>query len=250
MRRRSGGRRALAALVLLAACGPAVAVTRRDVPQAPPSFLVQAAAMPAYALPPTRAAPSGPTPDELAGLTSRDVPQTLNGTFDVVPGTVLGTVPAPGAGPVTTVRVETEQGLPVDAQRFAGFVMDTLDDPHGWGAGGRMSFVRTGSDDATIQVLLASPDTLDRLCSPIDTTGELSCRSGARAVLNFYRWVNGQEDYAGNTTGYRRYLVNHEVGHVLGHGHEPCPGAGMRAPVMQQQTLGLNGCTQNPWPYP
>jgi hypothetical protein len=246
MHRRSGGRRALAALVLLAACGPAVAVTRRDVPQAPPSVLVQAAAMPAYALPPARATPSGPTPDALAGLTSWDVPQTLNGAFDVVPGTV----PAPGAGPVTTVRVETEQGLPVDAQRFAGFVMDTLDDPRGWGAGGRMTFVRTGADDAMVQVLLASPGTSDRLCSPIDTIGELSCRSGNRAVLNFYRWVNGQEDYAGNPTGYRRYLVNHEVGHVLGHGHEPCPGAGMPAPVMQQQTLGLDGCTQNPWPYP
>lgn len=246
MRRRSWGRRALAALVLLAACGPAVAVPWRDVPQVPPSFLVQAVAMPAYALPPTRAAPPGPTPDELAGLTSRDVPQTLNGAFDVVPGTA----PARGAGPVTTVRVETEQGLPVDAQRFAGFVMDTLDDPHGWGAGGRTTFVRTGSDDATIQVLLASPDTSDRLCSPIDTPGELSCRSGARAILNFHRWVHGQQDYADNPTGYRRYLVNHEVGHVLGHGHEPCPGAGMPAPVMQQQTLGLDGCTQNPWPYP
>ena len=111
--------------------------------------------------------------------------------------------------------------------------------------------LRSGdADDATIQVLLASPDTSDRLCSPIDTPGELSCRSGARAILNFHRWVHGQQDYADNPTGYRRYLVNHEVGHVLGHGHEPCPGAGMPAPVMQQQTLGLDGCTQNPWPYP
>jgi hypothetical protein len=241
MRRRSVGYGALAALVeLLAVCGPAAPAARQDAP--PQGQASSAAPTPASAPP----APAEPTPDELAGLTSRDVPEIRDGIFDAVPGTV----PAPGSGPVTTVRVETEQGLPVDARRFAGFVMGTLDDPHGWGAGGRMTFARTDSDDAAIQVLLASPGTSDGLCHPIDTSGELSCRSGVRAILNFYRWVNGQEDYADNPTGYRRYLINHEVGHVLGHGHEQCPGPGRPAPVMQQQTLGLDGCAQNPWPYP
>ena len=73
---------------------------------------------------------------------------------------------------------------------------------------------------------------------------------GERAVINLARWATAVPDYQGDVATYRQYVVNHEVGHALGQGHEPCPGAGQPAPVMQQQTLGLEGCTKNAWPYP
>jgi Protein of unknown function (DUF3152) len=184
-------------------------------------------------------------PDAVAGVVARVVPPAGTGTFTVVPGSV----PAPGTGAVLTVRVEVENGLPVEVTAFARFVMDTLNDARGWGHDGAMTFARTGGE-AEIVVRLASPETTGRLCAPIDTAGPLSCRVGRHAVVNLYRWVEGSTDYHGDLTAYRSYVVNHEVGHVLGHEHVDCPAPAAPAPVMQQQSLGLDGCSPNPWPYP
>ena len=43
-------------------------------------------------------------------------------------------------------------------------------------------------------------------------------------------------------------VINHEVGHWLGHGHETCATKGGPAAVMQQQSIDLEGCRFNPWP--
>jgi hypothetical protein len=76
----------------------------------------------------------------------------------------------------------------------------------------------------------------------------VSCWNGGRSVLNLRRWLLGDDSYGEDVARYRVYQVNHEVGHGLGHTHVTCPGAGKRAPVMLQQTYGLQGCTA--WPYP
>jgi hypothetical protein len=140
-----------------------------------------------------------------------------------------------------------EIGLPVDDVAFAAEVSAILDDQRGWGRHGHR-FERVSAATYDFRVVLASPVLTDQLCAPLATEGEVSCRNGDDVVLNALRWCVGAESYGDDVAAYRQYLVNHEVGHRLGRRHEPCPGPGLPAPVMMQQTLGLGECLPNPWP--
>jgi hypothetical protein len=145
--------------------------------------------------------------------------------------------------------VQIEQGIPTDARDFAIQVHTTLTDHRGWQGLDHVAFVAvTSAAAAAIIVTLATPRTTDQLCAPLDTGGWLDCFNGGRAVINSDRWFVGSANYGGDLADYRHELVNHEVGHGLGHDHRYCPGPGELAPVMQQQTISLQGCRPNPWP--
>jgi hypothetical protein len=163
-------------------------------------------------------------------------------------------VPVPGEGEIagdgpTLVRylVEVEAGLNVDPECFARVVEATLADDRSWIGTGRFSMQRVDSEP-TLRVTLASPSVVDTYCLPLNTAGIFSCWDGNRAMLNFDRWVNGATDFGDDLTEYRIYMVNHEVGHGLGYGHEDCPTAGEPAPVMMQQTKTVGSCLPNGWP--
>ena len=183
--------------------------------------------------------------DRQAGLLSAVVPAAGSGELVVVPGS--SPAPAPDR-PVRTVRVEVEAGLDVDPALFAKTVMATLNDPRSWGGDGSMSFARTDGA-AELRVVLTSSALTDVMCAPLETVGTYSCGREGHAVLNFTRWVQATPEFADRTM-YRQYLVNHEVGHLLGHGHVECPAGGAVAPVMQQQTVGVAPCVANGWPFP
>jgi hypothetical protein len=152
--------------------------------------------------------------------------------------------PAVSEGRVLRYQLEVEDGLAIDQRCFALLIAKILNDPRGWTGDGSVSFEQVASQP-DFQLILASPDTTDRLCYPLRTAGKYSCRSRTGVILNLTRWEYGTEEYAGNLETYREYLVNHEVGHLLGHGHVDCPGPDEPAPVMMQQTKGLDGCLPN-----
>jgi predicted metalloprotease len=156
-----------------------------------------------------------------------------------------------GSGTLRTYRVEVETGTGQDVQAFAAAVDATLADPASWAGSGRWSVQRVAGEDADLVIRLATSATVGTVCAAagLEDASYSSCRTGRFVMINLDRWLHAVPEYQGDVALYRQYVINHEVGHGLGLGHQVCPGPGRPAPVMQQQTLGLNGCLPNGWPY-
>ncbi|MDQ0695974.1 DUF3152 domain-containing protein [Streptomyces sp. W4I9-2] len=179
-----------------------------------------------------------------------------SGTFEAVPGLAK----APGKGQKHRYRIDVEKGLGLDAGLFAEAVQKTLNDDRSWAHNGAMTFERISSGTPDFVITLASPGTTGVWCakSGLDTTiDNVSCDSAAtdRVMINAYRWAQGAATFGPKELlPYRQMLINHEVGHRLGHNHVSCRTPGALAPVMQQQTktLELEGikCRANPWVHP
>ena len=157
------------------------------------------------------------------------------------------------SGTVVRYTVEIESGLKTRARELSEIADQVLQDrKRGWGSDGSRNFQRvTDVNLANVRVVLANPATVDSRCAAIGlfTAGTFSCWDGSRAMINLERWKNGATDFK-SLDNYRRYVINHEVGHGLGFGHQSCPSAGALAPLMMQQTKTTGACRPNAWPYP
>jgi hypothetical protein len=149
---------------------------------------------------------------------------------------------------VVDVPLRVESRVPdVSTEELTRFVSATLDDPRSWSSAG---FRFRVSPDAPFRVVLAEGPEVDRLCAPLRTASKVSCQNGPVVALNADRWRVGVGEWDAGIEEYRHYVVNHEVGHLVGQRHpEPrCPDRGALAAVMEQQTKGLVGCRANGWP--
>lgn len=154
-------------------------------------------------------------------------------------------------GRVVTYSIEIENGLAIGDNAFVTEVSKILSDQRSWIGSGRVQLRQVASpSSAQYSIRLASPNAVDRACAQggMDTEGIYSCRSGRNVMINYYRWMAGAYEYPNALSSYRIYLVNHEFGHAIGHGHRDCTGAGSPAPVMLQQSISSRGCASQPWP--
>ncbi|WP_243709355.1 DUF3152 domain-containing protein [Micromonospora sp. 15K316] len=229
-------------------------VTARPVPAGVAEPPTTGGPLPLLGSSPATAAPS-PSPSPVLRLPG-PVPSAGSGRFgyDDRTGPVLGR-----AGRVQQYRVAVEAGSREEADEFGRAVQVALAGPGSWVDSGRLRLRQVpGGADADFTVYLATARTAGRMCAQggVDIrVGGLpytSCRAPGRVVINLDRWRLSVPHFVRAKVPlsvYRLYVVNHEVGHQLGHRHERCPGKGRLAPVMMQQTLFLNGCVANPWPY-
>jgi hypothetical protein len=198
----------------------------------------------------TRARPVVAAPEERAPA---DVPEVavVAETIPTPEGHLLlaGSAEA-GSGPTVRFTVEVEPETGIDPAEALEVAETALFDPRSWGRDHHL--VRISDPvHADVRLLFATPDTVDRLCAAVglETNGVYSCWTGTFAAINSWRYAFGATGFDDRDV-YRRYVVNHEVGHGLGRGHVGCPGPGELAPIMMQQSASLGDCLANDWPYP
>ena len=135
-----------------------------------------------------------------------------------------------------------------DVDDFRAKVAETLRDARGWSKIATCKEVESGAD---VYVIISDAAHLDATSG---CSGDLSCTTFAnQVIINDLRWREGTEasrNAGMSTRDYQHMVVNHEMGHWLGHySHiESCENGGP-APIMLQQSTGLRGCDSfNAWP--
>jgi Protein of unknown function (DUF3152) len=146
-----------------------------------------------------------------------------------------------------TYHVETRGHLTTSLEQFRAQAQQTYEDARGWrGAGILFKPVAHGGSFTLVLAQAGLVPSFSSSCSSM-----WSCRVGRYVIINQDRWKNASPAWNAAHLAlrdYRHMVVNHETGHWLGLHHASCPGPGRLAPVMQQQSKGLQGCRFNPFP--
>ena len=145
-----------------------------------------------------------------------------------------------------SLKLDSSLGLNVEC--LGKLIPSILNDSRGWIKVTDKEFQLVDNSESEFEFIFASPEKTDELCFPLETNGIYSCRNEEQIVINYFRWINGAIDFGSDMETYRLYLINHEVGHILGWGHVGCPKEDALAPVMMQQSKSTMGCVPYGWP--
>lgn len=158
-------------------------------------------------------------------------------------------------------HVQVHERVPLkDAVEFVQEVDRILNDPRGWeGPFQRVSeaqILELPKDE--VFVIRLTPSDLLGDMYPEFKANKLSVANMTERIIdiNWCRWTEQCPNKSQLPLHeYRQYVIQHEVGHILGKPHpedsllQTAAGTGaMPAPVMMQQTLGIGAHQPNSWP--
>lgn len=165
-------------------------------------------------------------------------------SYRVTAGPLARELPKLDVHRVLTWSAATRGRVGTEGAGFAAAVAAVYAEPRGWLRSHlRFAQVPAGGDFTVVLAQASLVPSYSRSCSAL-----YSCRVGRNVIINVDRWRTGTRAFPGSLAQYRQMVVNHETGHWLGLGHASCPGRGRPAPVMQQQSKGMQGCVPNAWP--
>jgi len=145
-----------------------------------------------------------------------------------------------------TYSIEFDENIVINRNLVIKKINEVLDDKRGWERlGYRFRYVIRKSD-AEFKIKIVNEEKIVKICK----FSGLSCADMTRKIIyiNVKRWRRGSKGSKLTLDNYRTYLINHEMGHLLGRGHNKCGKGDTKVPVMVQQTLGIGDCKPNPWP--
>lgn len=167
-----------------------------------------------------------------------------------VPDYIPAPVSPPTAKRSVTYCVAAKGVDPTFLPELEAKLASVYSDSRGWALGGANTFIKVTSG-CNLTVWLTAAELMPSFGAICDSMW--SCTVWPNVILNFDRWRFASPAWnggGGNLDDYRTMVINHETGHWFGFGHRFCQGAGQLAPVMQQQSISLQGCASNPWPLP
>ena len=138
------------------------------------------------------------------------------------------------------------------SQEDRKFIARVLNDTRGWAHLGHTFLPVSGRAPRDVVVHLTPRERMAEIYPQPHLRNMSVCdtRSHPFAIhIDRTNWEHVPEEFEGDLTLYREYVVQHEFGHIIDRNHV-APGTDSSAPCppMMQQTHGTRGrCRANPW---
>jgi hypothetical protein len=151
------------------------------------------------------------------------------------------------------VTVDNDVKNLINQSNVSIFINNTLLDKRGWkNYIFKKIYVKDGlklknkKKDKIFHIKFSSNNTIKNICN----LSGLSCADLNKNTIyiNVYRWLNGSQKSGLSLINYRKYIIYHEIGHLLGREHSVCPCDGCPRPIMVQATIANDKCIANYYP--